>query len=103
MANEKLGTQTIEGVLAEGTRHTTTWPVGSQGNDRPISIVSETWTSPDLKVMVMNKSNDPRSGEHVQKLTNVSLGEPSASLFQPPPEYSVVDETGAFTIKWGSQ
>jgi len=103
MTNEKLGIQTVEGVLAEGTRSTQIWPVDSQGNDRPISVVSETWMSVDLKVMVMSKTNDPRSGENTHKLTNISLGEPSASLFQAPPDYSVVDEAGEFTIKWGSQ
>lgn len=101
ISDEKLGTQTIEGVLAEGTRHTTTWPVNSQGNDRPISAVSELWTSPELKVTILSKSNDPRSGESVQKLINISRAEPSASLFQPPPDYTVVDEEGDFTVKWG--
>jgi len=103
MSDEKLGTQTIEGVLAEGTRHTTTWPVNSQGNDRPISAVSELWTSPELKVTILSKSNDPRSGESVQKLINISRAEPSASLFQPPPDYTVVDEEADFTIKWGTE
>jgi hypothetical protein len=102
-ATENLGTQTVEGVLAEGTRRTTTWPVGAQGNDRPISMVSEIWMSPELKVMILSKSTDLRSGEHTQKLTNIGRGEPSSSLFQPPPEYTLVDETGEFTIKWGTQ
>jgi hypothetical protein len=103
ISDEKLGTQTIEGVLAEGTRHTTTWPVNSQGNDRPISAVSEIWTSPELKVTILSKSNDPRSGENIQKLINISRDEPSASLFQPPPDYTVVDEEADFTIKWGAE
>lgn len=103
ITSENLGTQTIEGVLAEGTRQTTTWPIDSQGNDRPISVVRETWTGTTLKVLILSKSNDPRSGEHTQKLTNISTAEPDASLFQPPPDYTVVDEAGDFTIKWGSQ
>ena len=40
-----LASQTIEGVLVEGTRHSTTWPVGAQGNDRPITSTNETWMS----------------------------------------------------------
>jgi hypothetical protein len=75
--------------------------VNSQGNDRPISAVSEIWTSPELKVTILSKSNDPRSGENIQKLINISRDEPSASLFQPPPDYTVVDEEADFTIKWG--
>jgi hypothetical protein len=103
MSNEKLGIRTIEGVLAEGTRRTVTYPADFMGNDRPVSAVTETWTAPDLKVQVMISQNDPRLGENTQKIINISRDEPSASLFQPAPEYTVVDEEGDFTIKWGSQ
>jgi hypothetical protein len=100
---EKLGTRTIEGVLAEGVLSTRILPVDSEDNDRPISIVNETWTSVELKEIVLSKHIDPRSGEATQRLTNISLADPAASLFRPPPDYSVVDESGEFTIKWGSQ
>jgi hypothetical protein len=102
IVQDKLGTQTIEGVLAEGTRITSTYAVDTEGNDRPIVVVNETWMSPALKVMILNKSSDPRSGEHTQKLTNITQGEPAADFFAPPSDYSVVDETGPFTIRWGS-
>lgn len=35
--HEKLGSQTIDGLPVEGTRSATTWPIGSRGNDRPIT------------------------------------------------------------------
>jgi hypothetical protein len=98
---EKLENQTIEGLLAEGTRTTTTWPEGSMGNDRPIAIVQEYWRSVELKVLVLNKWINPSSGESTEKLTNISRSEPDQSLFQPPPDYTIVDEKGSFTIKWG--
>jgi hypothetical protein len=100
---EKLASQTIEGVLVEGTRHTMTWPIGAQGNDRPITRTNETWMSPELKVVVLSKTSDPRSGEQTQKLINIDRSEPDPSLFQPPPDYAIVDEKADFTIKWGSQ
>ncbi|HLI83001.1 MAG TPA: hypothetical protein VKV17_03735 [Bryobacteraceae bacterium] len=103
-SDEKLAPQIIEGVLAEGMRHTTTYPVGSQGNDRPFSVTYETWTSPDLKgLTVLSKMNDPRSGENTTRLTNISRDEPDPGLFQPPPDYQVVDETGPFTMHFGQQ
>ncbi len=102
MTNEKLEPQTIEGIPVEGTRRTTTMPVGAVGNDRPITTVTETWMSPDLRVMILSRTNDPRNGEHTQKLINISRSEPDPSLFQPPPEYTVVNETGEFTLRWGS-
>ncbi len=99
----KLGHRTIEGVLTEGTRLTTTWPANSRGNDRPISVVRETWTSPGLQITLLGKATDPRIGEETWQLTNVDLGEPPANLFKPPHEYKVVDETGEFTITRGAR
>ena len=83
--NEDLGTQTIEGVSAEGKRETITIPAGQIGNERPIEIVSETWFSPDLHTMVVRKHSDPRVGETVFRLTDIKRIEPDAALFQPPP------------------
>ncbi len=91
VSRESLGTQTIEGVLAEGTRITTIFPVGFVGNDRPITTVSETWISPDLKMPVLSKTSDPRFGESTTKMINIVMGEPDPALFQVPAEYSVVD------------
>lgn len=100
MKNEELGTQVIEGVVAQGQRHTQMWTTGAQGNDRPFQVVTETWFSTDLKEMVLNKTTDPRSGENTTKLININLGEPSADLFMPPADYQIVDENGPFQIHW---
>lgn len=82
--HEDLGTQTIEGVSAEGRRETVTIPAGQIGNERPIEIVTEIWTSPELHTVVMRKHTDPRVGETVFRLTDIKRGEPDALLFQPP-------------------
>lgn len=86
-----LGTQTLEGVPAQGTRITRTIPAGSIGNEQPIVITTETWYSPDLKVLVMSKTDDPRMGETTYKLINIQRSEPAASLFQVPDDYTVKD------------
>ena len=99
--NEYLGTQTIDGVLCDGVRATITYPTDFQGNDRPIVVTRETWQSPDLKVVILTKTNDPRSGESTFEIRNLSRSEPDASLFQPPPDYSVVDDTGPVTVNLG--
>jgi hypothetical protein len=103
MQQEDLGTQVIEGVVAQGHRSTMAWAAGTQGNDRPFQVVNENWFSPDLKEMVLSKTIDPRSGESTTKLINISRNEPSADLFIPPAGYQVVDETGPFQIHWTSQ
>lgn len=68
-----------------------TYPAGSMGNDGPITVVSEDWFSAELKVSVLSKSSDPRSGESTMKLTNLSQAEPDASLFQVPGDYTIED------------
>jgi hypothetical protein len=79
---EHLGIQTINGVLAEGTRTTTTIPVGEIGNDRPIKMVVERWYSTDLQMLVRSSNKDPRFGETTYDLTNIQQGQPDATLFQ---------------------
>jgi hypothetical protein len=90
-SRESLGTETIEGVLAEGSRTTVTFPIGSVGNDRPVTTITETWTSPELKMVVLSKDSDPRSGESTTRLTNISRAEPDASLFQVPSDYTIIE------------
>jgi len=82
--HEDLGTQTIEGVSAQGKRETVTIPAGQIGNERPIEIVTETWFSPELHTMVLRKHSDPRLGDSTYRLTDIKRNEPDASLFQPP-------------------
>jgi len=86
---ESLGTQTIEGVTAEGTRSTLTIPAGDIGNTLPIDLVEETWYSPELQTTVMTRYRDPRTGETTYRLTNINRGEPARSLFEVPSDYTV--------------
>jgi hypothetical protein len=88
---EDLGSQTMEGVQVTGVRTTHTIPVGEIGNDRPIGIVTEVWTSPDLKTIVYSKRTDPRMGEQTFRLTNIVRIEPDATLFTIPPDFKIVD------------
>ena len=90
-SRESLGTRTIEGVPAEGSRTTVTYPIGAVGNDGPITTTTETWTSSELKMVVLSKNSDPRSGESTTRLTNISRAEPDPSLFQIPADYEVVE------------
>jgi hypothetical protein len=89
VVTESLGTQTINGVIATGTRVTRTVPAGTMGNVLPIQSVRETWVSADLKEAVMIKSVDPRFGTRTTQLTNVNRSEPDPSLFQVPADYTV--------------
>jgi hypothetical protein len=89
--SEDLGKQTIEGVMAEGMRTTSTIDAGAIGNDRPIQIVTERWYSSELQTVLMTKTADPRIGESTFSLTNVRRGDPGAYLFQVPAGYTIAD------------
>src|SRR5580704_3824188 len=88
---EDLGSQTMEGLLVNGVRITRTIPEGQIGNDKPLRIVTEVWTSPDLKTVVYSKRIDPRMGEQTFKLTNIVRAEPDPSLFTVPADFKIVD------------
>jgi len=87
---ERLTPRTIEGVRVEGVRRTSTIAAGTIGNERAIVVSTEEWTSSELKVLVLSEHSDPRTGTTTYKLVNIKRGDPQASLFQVPPDYTVV-------------
>jgi hypothetical protein len=86
---ESLGTQTIAGVLVEGTGTTYTVPAGIAGNQNSLTILDERWYSKDLQITILSRHFDPRFGESYYGLTAIQQGEPPASLFQIPSDYTV--------------
>jgi hypothetical protein len=96
---EHLGVQSVNGVQAKGTRTTITIPIGEIGNDREIRVVSERWYSDELQMVVKSSNSDPRFGTTTVELTGISRSEPSASLFQVPPDYTITEPGRAMTIR----
>lgn len=88
-----LPAREIEGLRAHGER--TTWVIeaGRLGNEKPIQIVREVWTSPELMLTVMSRDFDPRQGEEVYRLKNVKRGEPDAALMKVPQDYELRGRT----------
>ncbi len=91
---ESLGTKVIEGVQAEGTRSTFTIPAGQIGNEKPITTVTERWFSPQLQATVLSTTTDPMMGQNTYRLTNITLAEPAANLFEVPADYAVTEGPG---------
>jgi hypothetical protein len=90
---EDLGTDTIQGIEARGTRRTTTIPAGDVGNQAPLVSTRETWiavarTLGDL--VVREISDDPRSGRTTRELVSLEQREPDETVFQPPADYEIV-------------
>ncbi len=90
LKTEQLGTKTINGLQALGTRMTRTIPAGEIGNRNPIEVVTERWYSSDLQLPLLTTHNDPMMGTMTIKLVNINRGEPDASLFQVPSDYKLI-------------
>jgi hypothetical protein len=91
-SREDLGTQTIQGVVATGTRTTRTTPTGAEGNDAPLVRVTELWNAKSLGLIVREVTDDPRTGKRDKELVELSQSEPDPASFQPPEGYEVVTE-----------
>jgi hypothetical protein len=82
-----LPPDTIEGLRAEGRRTTWTIEAGRIGNEKPIQLVREVWTSPELLVTLRSRDSDPLAGEDQYRLQHVARAEPDAALFRVPADY----------------
>ncbi len=84
LRTETLSSETIAGLEVAGTRATQVIAAGTVDNDRDFTVVSETWTSAELKTTVRQMSSDPRTGTVTTELSNVDRSEPDPALFKPP-------------------
>lgn len=91
LQTESLSERSIGGVLATGTRSTQVIPAGSVDNDRDFTVVSETWTSAELKTTVRQVSSDPRTGTVTTELSNIDRTEPDPALFKVPANVPVTE------------
>jgi hypothetical protein len=86
---EKLGIKTLGGVVAEGTRSSYTVPARQDHNDQPIVVVHETWYCPELKIVILETNDDPRSGRTRNELIGIVREEPDVKKYYPPADYVV--------------
>lgn len=89
MVKTDLGTSTVAGLAATGTRTTITIPAGTMGNTQALVETREVWVSTALKVPVKVTSSDPRHGTATMLLSNISQTSPDPSLFQIPASFTV--------------
>jgi len=91
---EALAARSMNGMLASGTRSTRIIPAGTIGNTQALETVRETWIADDLKVPLMSKTSDPRTGTQTLELTNINRSQPDSSLFTIPSDYTVKQGPG---------
>lgn len=91
LSRASLGTKTIEGLDAIGTRETITIQTGVIGNSAPIDSTKEFWYSPKLGLNLQVLRLDPLHGDQLFNVTDLQLSEPDSRLFVLPAGCKVVD------------
>ena len=89
--SEDLGRQSIGGLETVGTRETTVIPAGTIGNNSPLMSKREFWFSPRLGVNLISKLQHPLSGSQNFEVSDITLGEPDAKLFEVPSGFKILD------------
>ena len=97
--SESLGTESVAGLAADGTRTTTEIPTNAIGNERPLDIVRERWYSRDLQIVLRSTQTDPRFGETTYEVTTIDRKEPPPSLFTIPPDYTINEGDVRMVVK----
>ena len=82
---EDLGIQEVGGIPAHGIREMQTIP--AEGNGKEIVVTDEYWYSDDLRINLMIKHNDPRTGSATLTVAGVERTEPDAAMFEIPSNY----------------
>jgi hypothetical protein len=85
---ESLGTREIAGIQTVGIRTIRTIPANGP-SDKPFVSMVDTWSSPELKVIVLNEVHTSGGDHHITRLENIVRTEPSEGLFQVPAGYTV--------------
>src|SRR6201993_815922 len=56
-------------------------PAVASGSGKPVEIVDQYWYSPDLSVYLIMQHDDPRTGEQIVAVKEISRTAPDESLF----------------------
>lgn len=91
VTREDLGQQLILGVDTAGTRETVTYNPGVIGNDQKIDLTREYWYADQLGINLLSQRTDPSFGMQLFTITEITLSEPNAELFELPKDFKVVD------------
>ena len=93
---ESLGTKEMDGLRVVGLRTTHTVPA-STSDGKPFVSTIETWTSPNLNIIVMMQTQTSNGDRHITRLENIVRTEPGAELFRVPAGYAIRDNVPVAT------
>lgn len=84
---EDLGTHQMEGLSVHGVRETQMIPAENGGTQGEIAITDEYWYSEDLRINLMVRHSDPRTGTVTMTVSEVARTEPDPAFFEIPRNY----------------
>jgi len=82
-----LGDKSIEGIPVVGTRRVYTMAAGRVGNQNPVTITVEQWSSPRLGLVLDKTATASTGGYSHYQLTQIVQAEPDAALFKVPADF----------------
>jgi len=82
-----LGEKSIEGIPVVGTKRVYTMAAGRVGNQNPVTITVQQWSSPQLGIILDKTSTASTGGSSHYQLTQIVQAEPDAALFKVPADY----------------
>jgi hypothetical protein len=95
---EDLGNRQMEGLAVHGVREIQTIPAENNATGKEIVVTDEFWYSADLRINMLIKHRDPRTGAVTMTVTQVKRSEPDPALLEIPEGYKpfgVRTEAGA--------
>ena len=90
---QDLGSTTLNGLQAKGTRTTRTVPGQVSGTGKPVTVTDEVWYSEDLHMNLLEEHTDARGGKQTVAILSIQRDEPAPALFEVPSGYKIVDMT----------
>ena len=81
---DDLGNSEMEGSLVHGVRETQTIPAESSATGKEIVVTDEYWYSADLRINLLIKHNDPRTGAVTMTVTQVNRWAPDSAILEIP-------------------
>jgi hypothetical protein len=92
ISQQDLGKQLINDVQTEGQRTTQRFSNGA-------FVITESWTSPEVNRVILVGRYDSPSRESTMHI-DLNPYPPDPSFFAIPKDYTIIDETGPFSIQF---
>ena len=89
---EDLGVHEIDGVSTHGVRETQTIPAESSGTGKEVVITDEYWYSQDLRINLIVKHSDRRTGNVTMTVTHIARTDPDPARFTIPEGYKPAEQ-----------